>query len=92
MKVQRPVNLKSVFHSAGIVFEKLMNDEITVEKAEQANSSLAQMNRAYANALKHAEVELQIKNTAHRVEIPMVEIKGFDNIPIEDSTNKDEQQ
>lgn len=56
-KFHKPVNQKSVYASFATVFEKLMNDEITVDKAEQASNALNGMNRAYALEIKRAELE-----------------------------------
>lgn len=56
-KTQRPVNQKSIYHAFADVYEKLMNDEIPVEKAEQACNALAGMNRTYALEIKRAELE-----------------------------------
>lgn len=53
----KPINQMSVYHSFALVYEKLMNDEIPVEKAEQASNALNGMNRAYALEIKRAELE-----------------------------------
>lgn len=57
MAVKKPINQKSVYHSFASVYEKLMNDEITVDTAEQACNALNGMNRAYALEIKRTEVE-----------------------------------
>jgi hypothetical protein len=87
MKTQRPVNQKSIYHSFGDIYEKLMNDEIPTEKAEIAVSALAGMNRTYALEIKRAEVEHSIKGGA-QAEIRTIEIKDFDNIPIEEKSKE----
>ncbi len=56
-KILKPANQKSVYSSFANVYEKLMNDEISVEKAEQASNALNGMNRAYALEIKRAELE-----------------------------------
>lgn len=56
-KTPRPTNQKSIYHSFADVYEKLMNNEIPVEKAEQACNALAGMNRTYALEIKRAELE-----------------------------------
>lgn len=56
-KVSKPTNQKSVYASFANIYEKLMNDEISVEKAEQAGNALNGMNRAYALEIKRAELE-----------------------------------
>lgn len=56
-KTLKPTNQKSVYNSFALVYEKLMNDEITVDKAEQASQALNGMNRAYALEIKRAELE-----------------------------------
>lgn len=83
MKTSRPVNQKSIYHSFGDIYEKLMNDEIPLEKAEIAVSALAGMNRTYALEIKRAEVEHSLKGNM-QTEIRTIEIKDFDNIPIEE--------
>lgn len=55
MATQKPVNQKSVYNSFALVYEKLMNDEISVDKAEQAISALSGMNRTFALELKRSE-------------------------------------
>lgn len=56
-KIPKPTSQKSVYHSAAIVFEKLMNGEIEVDKAEAAVKALAVMNTAYANEIKRFKLE-----------------------------------
>ena len=56
----KPVNQKTVYHSAAILFDKIMNDEIPVEKAEQACNALNVMNRTYALEIKRAEFEKSV--------------------------------
>lgn len=56
-KFHKPTNQKSVYASFATVYEKLMNDEIAVDKAEQASNALNGMNRAYALEIKRAELE-----------------------------------
>lgn len=70
-KVLKPTNQKSIYHSFASVYEKLMNDEIPVEKAEQACNALAGMNRTYALEIKRAELE---KNP----ELRSIEIKTIE--------------
>ena len=60
-KTIKPTNQKAVYHSFAMVFEKLMNDEIEVDKAEQASNALNGMNRAFALEIKKAELEKQLK-------------------------------
>jgi hypothetical protein len=57
MKIQRPTSQKSVYHSAALVYEKLMNDELAVDKAEAAVKALGVMNTAYANEIKRSKLE-----------------------------------
>lgn len=59
-KTLKPANQKSVYHSFALVYEKLMNDEITIDKAEQASNALNGMNRAYALEIKLAELKKEI--------------------------------
>lgn len=56
-KTLKPVNQKTVYEAFAFVYEKLMNDEIPVEKAEQASNALNGMNRSYALEIKRAEFE-----------------------------------
>lgn len=53
----KPVNQKSVYHSFSDIYEKIMNDDIPIEKAEQAINALQGMNRTYALEIKRAELE-----------------------------------
>jgi len=89
MRTQKPVNQKSVYHSYADVYDKLMNGEISEGTAEQASHALDGMNRTYALEIKRAEVEHILKGNA-KTEIRIVEIKNFDNLPIEE--NNHEQQ
>ena len=59
-KVLKPSNQKSVYHSFALVYEKLMNEEITIDVAEQASNALNGMNRAYALEIKLAELKKEI--------------------------------
>ena len=61
MATLKPTNQKSLYASYAHVYESLMNDAISVEKAEQACNSLNGMNRAYALEIKRAEVEKNAK-------------------------------
>lgn len=58
-RIPKPTSQKSIYHSFADVYDKLMNDEIPVEKAEQACNALAGMNRTYALEIKRAELEKQ---------------------------------
>jgi len=78
-KVLMPVNQKSIYHSFGDLYEKMMNDEITLEKAEIGGFLLAGMNRTYALELKRAEVEHALKGNTVTTEVRSLESKGFDN-------------
>ena len=62
----------------------IVNDEIAVDRAEQANAALATMNRAYALEVKRAEVEREIKGVNERVEVRIIEVKNFDQIPLDE--------
>ena len=89
MKTQKPVNQKSIYHSFGDLYEKLMNDEVTLEKAEIAVQALAGMNRTYALEIKRAEVEKMLQGNSVKTEIRIIETKNFDQISIEEQ-NKSE--
>jgi len=80
MKKLAPVNQKSVYHSAGDLYAMIMNDEVSIEKAEQANAALSNMNRTYALEIKRAELERQLKGQSDKVEIRIIETKNFDQI------------
>lgn len=56
-RIPRPTSQKSVYHSAALVFEKLMNGEMEVDKAEAAVKALAVMNTAYGNEIKRSKLE-----------------------------------
>ena len=90
MKTQRPVNQKSIYHSFGDLYEKLMNDEIKLDKAEIAVQALAGMNRTYALELKRAEIEHEIQGNSQRTEIRVIEIKNFDQVPLEENNKQED--
>lgn len=78
VKTLRPTSQKSIYHSFASLYEKIMNDEIEIPKAEQAINALAGMNRTYALELKRAEVQ-------RGPELQSVIIKNFE---IEEDTRK----
>jgi len=85
MKTLAPVNQKSVYHSAGDVYAKIMNDEIpSTNKSVDALKALTVMNTSYIAELKRQQLELQMKESGHKIELRIIETKNFDNIPIED--------
>lgn len=59
-RTKKPVNQKSVYNSFAMMYEKIMNDEITVDKAEQAINALNGMNRTFALELKRADVSGEV--------------------------------
>ena len=65
-----------------------MNDEVSIEKAEVAVQALAGMNRTYALEIKRAELEHLLKGNSTKIEIRTIEIKNFDQIPIEENKDK----
>ncbi len=75
-KTQKPVNQKSLYYSFADLYEKIMNDEISVEKSEQAVKALCGMNSVYGNEIKRAKIE----NKAMRI----VELKKFDEKQIDE--------
>jgi hypothetical protein len=89
-RVLKPVNQKSIYHSFGDLYEKIMNDEITDAKAEVAVQALAGMNRTYALEIKRAEVENMLKGNSEKTEIRIIEVKNFDNIPIDEHKENNE--
>lgn len=70
MKILKPVNQKSVYHSFSDLYEKIMYGEIKPEVAEQANNALCGMNRTFALEIKRAEVSKE--------QIRVVESKNFE--------------
>jgi len=70
MKTPKPVNQKSVYHSWGDLYAKIMDEEIDPTRAEVAIGALQGMNRTFALEVKRAEVT----HEAMRV----VEIKNFE--------------
>jgi hypothetical protein len=91
MKTLRPVNQKSIYHSYGELYEKIMNEECDVAKAEVAAHCLDGMNRTYALEIKRAEVENMLKGNSEKIEIRIVEVKNFDNIPLDEANKHNEQ-
>ncbi len=78
MRTLKPVNQKSLYHSYADLYEKVMNGEIEVDKAEVAGKALDGMNRAFALEIKRSEVS--------RESIRVLEIKNFDQIQVEEKT------
>jgi hypothetical protein len=76
MKVLKPVNQKSVYHSFADLYERLINKEIKPDIAEIAVSALAGMNRTFALEIKRAEIEKELNGKA---ELRIVESKNFEN-------------
>jgi len=89
MKTLKPANQKSIYHSYAELYEKIMNGECDIAKAEQASHCLDGMNRTYALEIKRAEVENMLKGNSEKTEIRIIEIKNFDQIPMEEN-NKQE--
>jgi hypothetical protein len=79
MKTQKPVNQKSLYHSYADLYEKIMNNEIEVDRAEVAGKALDGMNRSFALEIKRAEVS--------REDIRIIEVKNFNQIPIEEGNS-----
>lgn len=76
-RVQKPVNQKSIYHSFADLYDKIMNDEISIDKADAAARALDGMNKVYANELKRASIEHQIKNATQMINIRTIELKPF---------------
>jgi hypothetical protein len=83
-EIKRPVNQKSIYHSAGMLFEMIMNNKIDLDKANAAVKALNVMNVSYANELKRATIE-------HKA-VRIIEIKNFESIPIEESKPESESE
>lgn len=75
----KPVNQKSIYHSYADIYERLMNDEIPVEKGESAMKALDGMNRTYALEIKRAEVENALKGNMVQTNIRSIELKDFES-------------
>ena len=83
MKAQKPVNQKSIYHSYSDLYDKLMNEELPIGKAEVAGKLLDGMNRTYALELKRAELENQFRVNSLPVGVRTLELKEFDELPID---------
>lgn len=83
MKTQKPVNQKTIYHSYADLYEKIMNDEIPLEKGETAVKALDGMNRTYALELRRAEIESELKVSTERIKIRTLELNEFAEIPTE---------
>jgi len=70
MATLKPVNQKSVYHSWGDLYVKIMNEEVDPIRAEAAIGALQGMNRTFALEVKRAEVT--------REAMRVVEIKNFE--------------
>lgn len=76
-RILKPVNQKSIYHSFADLYEKIMNDEIQIEKAESAARMLEGMNRTYINELKRAQIEHEVNNAMIKVDVRNLELKPF---------------
>lgn len=56
-RIEKPMNQKDLYQSAALVYEKLMNGDLEIEKAEAAIKALTVMNTAYLNEIKRAKLE-----------------------------------
>lgn len=84
MKTLKPVNQKSLYHSYSELYEKIRNNEIDVDRAEVAGKALDGMNRCQALELKRMELTKE--------PLRILEIKNFDNIPIENGETIETEQ
>ena len=83
-RVQKPVNQKSIYHSFGEIYERLMNDEIEDVKAELAFKALSGMNKTYELEIKRSMLENMIKGEMQPpVKMRTIELKDFDELPIQ---------
>lgn len=78
-RTSKPVNQKSIYHSFADLYDKLMNDEIGIEKADAGARMLEGMNRTYLNEIKRAAVEHNIHNAMKAIDIRSLELKPFDD-------------
>ena len=76
----KPVNQKSIYHSYADLYEKIMSDEVPIDKAEQAAHCLDGMNRTAALEIKRAEVLHTIQGNSTQTELRIIETKNFDSI------------
>ena len=81
MKTQKPVNQKTIYHSYADLYERIMNDEINLDKAEKAEKALSGMNRTYMLELKRAELEHELKGKIENTKIRTIELKDFAELP-----------
>lgn len=86
MRTLKPVNQKSIYHSYADLYEKIMNDEIALEKVDMAQKVLSGMNKTYALELQRAAIENELKLASERVRVRTLELKNFDDLPIENET------
>lgn len=86
-KVLRPVNQKSVYHSNGDVYEKVMNDETITDPITRyslALKALHEMNATYIAELKRWEIDQSVQASNVKAQLRIIETKNFDNISIDD--------
>lgn len=84
MKTLRPVNQKSVYQSAGELYQKILDGEIHEQTAVLALKALSIMNKTYGFECKRYELE-QVTELNHlSAKMRIVEIKNFDQLPIEE--------
>lgn len=100
-KVLKPVNQKSVYHSAGDVYAKIMNDEEITDPIARYSlglKALDVMNKTYIGELKRWEIDQSVQTSNVKAQMRIIETKNFDNISIDDKKqifleeNKEEQK
>ena len=55
MNLQKPINLKTIYHSFSDLYEKVMNDKIPIEKAKEVEKSLSGKLRTFNKLLARKE-------------------------------------
>ena len=56
-KVMKPLNQRAVYASFADLYEKIVNNQIDVDRAESAVQALGGMNRAFALEIKYSELK-----------------------------------
>jgi len=82
-------NQEDVYNSFSDLYEKIINDKITMDKAENALKALSGMNQTYLLEIKRTELLLRLKETG--IEFRDIEIKSLEEKNVEEGMIQDNQ-
>jgi hypothetical protein len=74
MKTSKPLNQKDVYNAFGDLYQKIMNNEVTPENAENAMKALCGMNQTYMAEIKRNEFVMKLKelgDKGNKIKLPL---------------------